>query len=117
MKTNNGKNRIKAVIIGGGITGLSACCYLQKEFNHLVDITLIESAPFLVGKMRTKRIDLNHEVFIIDAGPELLVTRKSEAWELALELGLGDQIIDLGSETKNIYVLDKDKPKKIPLSP
>jgi oxygen-dependent protoporphyrinogen oxidase len=105
------------VVIGGGITGLSACWYLQTRSEEPLDITLIESSQVLGGKMVTKKISKNGNNFIIDAGPESFVTRKPEAWELALELGLEDQIIDPGSETRNMYVLDGGVPKKIPLSP
>ena len=104
------------VVIGAGITGLSVCWYLQTQSETPLEVTLIESSHSLGGKMITSQINGEEGKFIIDAGPELFVTRKPEAWELALELGLEDQIIDPGSETKNMYVLDDGRPKKIPLS-
>jgi oxygen-dependent protoporphyrinogen oxidase len=105
------------VVIGGGITGLSACWYLQTLSDEPLNISLVESSSFLGGKMVTEKINENGNTFIIDAGPESFVTRKPEAWELALELGLEEQIINPGSETRNMYVLDGGTPKKIPLSP
>jgi oxygen-dependent protoporphyrinogen oxidase len=82
-----------------------------------LEITLIEAGDTLGGKMQTNRAVMDSGKIIIDAGPELFVTRKPEAWNLSIELGLEDQIVDPGSETKNMYVLDGGKPKKIPLSP
>jgi oxygen-dependent protoporphyrinogen oxidase len=114
-ETGNKPNNV--VVIGGGITGLSACWYLQTRSEKPLNITLIESSSFLGGKMVTEKVSENGSTFIIDAGPESFVTRKPEAWELALELGLEDQIIDPGSETRNMFVLDEGIPKKIPLSP
>ncbi len=105
------------VVIGGGITGLSACWYLQTQSTAPLKITLIEGSNKLGGKMLTKKIDIDEGAFIIDAGPESFVTRKREAWDLANELGLKNQIINPGGETRNMYVLDGGKPKKIPLSP
>ena len=107
----------KVIVIGGGITGLSAAWYLQTLSDLPIEVTLIEAGPVLGGKMITKTIAAEGGDLIIDAGPESFVTRKPEAWELAVELGLADEIINPGSETRNMYVLDSGQPKKIPLSP
>jgi oxygen-dependent protoporphyrinogen oxidase len=111
------KNAYKVIVIGGGITGLSAAWYLQTLSGGKIEVTLIEANPYLGGKMITKTIATEGGDLIIDAGPESFVTRKPEAWELAMELGLEDEIINPGSETRNMYVLDGGQPKKIPLSP
>ncbi len=107
----------KVVIIGGGITGLAAAWHLQSYSEEALEITLIEAAPFLGGKMHTRTLQKDGASFIIDAGPESFVTRKPEAWQLAQELGLDGQIVNPGSETRNMYVLDEGTVKKIPLSP
>lgn len=112
-----GETPYKVIVIGGGITGLSAAWYLQTLSEGQIEITVIEANPYLGGKMITKKITVEDGDLIIDAGPESFVTRKPEAWELAVELGLKDEIINPGSETRNMYVLDSGKPKKIPLSP
>ena len=114
---NPEENTIKIIVIGGGITGLSAAWYLQTLSDQQIEITLIEADQALGGKMITRRITSESGDFIIDAGPESFVTRKPEAWQLALELGLEDEVINPGSETRNMYVLDAGVPKKIPLSP
>lgn len=108
--------REHVVVVGAGITGLSAAWYLQAG-EPAPAVTLIEASDFLGGKMVTRSVESDNGEFIVDAGPESFVTRKPEAWELALELGLEDQIINPGSETRNMYVLDGGVPKKIPLSP
>lgn len=46
----------KAVIIGGGITGLSAAYFLQnkaRESGQDVSITIVEASERLGGKIRT----------------------------------------------------------------
>lgn len=110
-------NSPHVVIIGGGITGLSAAWYLQTRSEKKLRITLIEADEKLGGKMVTRRVISDLGKFIIDAGPESFVTRKPEAWDLAIELGLKEEIINPGGETRNMYVLDGGVPKKIPLSP
>jgi oxygen-dependent protoporphyrinogen oxidase len=107
----------QVIVIGAGITGLSACWYLQTQTENPPNIALVESSASLGGKMVTQSIQERGDTFIIDAGPESFVTRKPEAWELALDLDLEDQIIDPGSETRNMYVLSGGTPKIIPLSP
>lgn len=114
-KSQNKHRRV--LVIGGGITGLSTCWHLQTQAARPPEVTLLESAPNLGGKMTTAYLRDENGTFIIDAGPESFVTRKPEAWNLALELGLEDQLTDPGSETRNMYVLDGGEPKEIPLSP
>lgn len=105
------------VVIGGGITGLSASWHLQNKSQTPLKITLVESSPELGGKMSTRKIINDRGSFVIDAGPEVIVTRKPEAWQLALALDLEDQIVNPGNETKDMFVLDGGEPKEIPLSP
>lgn len=102
------------VIIGGGITGLSAAWEVQKTNNTY---TLIESADRWGGKVDSRTLHVDGSRFIVDGGPESFVTRKPEVWELANELGIIDQVTDPGAETKNIFVLDGGKPYPIPLNP
>lgn len=115
---NDAKNTPwKIVVVGGGITGLSASWFLEKASRNPLEITLVEASHELGGKMSTKIKSSDQGSFVIDAGPEVMVTRKSEVWQLALELGLEEQIVNPGTETKDMYVLDGGKPKQIPLSP
>ena len=44
------------VVIGGGITGLSAAWYLQTGSQRPFKITLVEGSPALGGKMTTRKI-------------------------------------------------------------
>ena len=111
------KNNNEIVILGGGITGLSAAWELQCDGNP-VRYTLIEKADRWGGKIETIRLPgSNGREFISDAGPESFITRKPDVWDLAVELELEDSVLDPGSETRNMYVLDGGKPVEIPLQP
>lgn len=104
------------IIIGGGITGLSAAWEAQKTLAP-GQITLLESSPRWGGKIVTETIQLGEARFIVDGGPESFLTRKPEVWELANELGLLEEVTDPGSETRHIYVLDGGRPAAVPLTP
>ncbi|WP_088072824.1 protoporphyrinogen oxidase [Gottfriedia luciferensis] len=82
----------KVVIIGGGITGLTAAYYLKQEKlkNNLpIDIQLIEGSSKLGGKIQTIRKD----GFVIERGPDSFLARKTSAYRLAENLGIEDKIV------------------------
>lgn len=102
-------------IIGGGISGLSAAYFLEKQARAAgrpLKTIVIESAPQLGGKIATSQQD----GFIFEGGPESFVTRKPEAWELCHELGLQDQLVGTANAGKN-YVLHNGRPQIVPTNP
>ncbi|MDX1378104.1 MAG: protoporphyrinogen oxidase [Anaerolineales bacterium] len=102
------------VIIGGGITGLSAAWEAQQRG---LSYTLLEASGRWGGKVVSTEVRMNDSRFLVDGGPDTIVTRKPEAWDLTKELRILDQVEDPGSETRGIYVLDNASPQPIPLSP
>ncbi len=106
----------RVAIIGGGITGLSAAWELQK--NTQVDITLLEATAHWGGKIVTDLVPTpDGGQFLIEGGPDSFVSRKPELWALAQELGLGEQVVNPGSETRHMYILERGRPVAVPLSP
>ena len=104
------------LIIGGGITGLSAAWEIQRARPDL-SYCLIEASGHWGGKVVSQMIETQGKQFLVDGGPDTLVTRKPETWALTEEVGLVDQVTVPASETKNIFVLDGGKVFPIPLSP
>lgn len=101
----------KVVIIGGGITGLSAAYYLQKEIeaNKLpISITLVESTSRLGGKVQTASKD----GYVIEKGPDSILARKESASRLIRELGLEKKLVRNTSGTS--FILLKGKLYSIP---
>lgn len=101
----------KIVIVGGGITGLSAAYYLQKEIkekNLPYEVKLVEAGDRLGGKIRTVKKD----GFIIERGPDSFLERKKPAGKLADELGMTDQLVRNG--TGQAYILVHNKLHKMP---
>ncbi|GGB51744.1 protoporphyrinogen oxidase [Virgibacillus dakarensis] len=99
------------VIVGGGITGLTAAYYLQKEIkaNQLpYDVKLVEASHRLGGKVKTYRRD----GFTIEQGPDSFLERKKPAVKLIKNLGLRDQLVRNG--TGQSYILVGNKLHKMP---
>jgi oxygen-dependent protoporphyrinogen oxidase len=104
-------NKKNIVIVGGGITGLSAAYYLQKEIkekNLPFTVQLIEASDRLGGKIKTKK----KNGFIIEQGPDSFLARKEPAVRLAKEIGLENDLIRNG--TGQSYILVRNKLHKIP---
>ncbi|ASF38730.1 protoporphyrinogen oxidase [Halobacillus halophilus] len=101
----------RVLVVGGGISGLTAAYYLQKEQkqkNLPLDVQLIEASDQLGGKIKTEKRD----GFTIERGPDSFLARKESAARLAEEVGLGDQLVPNG--TGQSYILVNGKLHKMP---
>ena len=88
----------EVVIIGGGISGLSAAYYLSKAG---IGSTIIERRPRLGGVIQTERI----QGCTLEAGPDSYLGIKPAATELIREIGLGDDIIGSNDHLRITYVV------------
>lgn len=92
------------VIIGGGIAGMSTA-YALQERARLAGIplacTLIEAQERLGGVILTERVD----GFVIEAGPDSLLTQKPWGLELCQTLGIGERLIGTNDRQRTIYIL------------
>ena len=103
----------KIVIVGGGITGMSAAFYTKKWFDERqipVELTLIEKSETFGGKIRT----LHREDFIIERGPESFLARKMPIMTLVKELGLEDELTATNPQARTSYIVHKGKLHKMP---
>mgnify|MGYP003288223175 CR=1 FL=1 len=92
------------VIIGGGIAGLSTAYALQERgraTGRPVACTLIEASQRLGGVIFTEQVD----GFVIEAGPDSLLTQKPWGLELCQTLGIGDRLIGTNDRQRKIYLL------------
>ena len=100
------------VIIGGGITGLSAAFSLQKEIEAKqlpYRVKLIEASNRLGGKIKT----MKKNGYTIEQGPDSLLSRKPAIVELTKELELDDEKIH--NETGQSYILVNNQLHKMPV--
>ncbi len=104
-------NRI--VVVGGGIAGLSAAYYAQKNIPD-AHVTLIESASQWGGKITTDRVAFEDGQFIIEGGPDTFLASKPWGVALCKELGLGERLHGTNQNKKNTYVLNKGRLLPLP---
>ncbi|MBV8847849.1 MAG: protoporphyrinogen oxidase [Bryobacterales bacterium] len=96
-----------AVIIGGGISGLSAAYDLARAgFPH----TIIEKRPRLGGVIETHRL----EGCILEGGPDSFISQKPEALALIKDLGLESDVTGSNDRTRTTYILKHGRLVKLP---
>lgn len=78
------------VVIGGGITGLSAAWYAISRATAPVSVTVIEESSSTGGLIRTSPFA---GLAAVDEGADAFLTRVPWALALAKEVGLGDEIV------------------------
>lgn len=81
-----GASAMTVVVVGGGITGLTAAYTLGRAG---IPTLLVEATDRLGGKVRTEQVD----GFLVESGPDSFITYRPAALELCRELGLDDAII------------------------
>lgn len=102
------------VVLGGGITGLSAAYYVKKlseEQNIPVTIQIIEKSDVLGGRIQT----VERDGFIIEKGPDSFLARKLPIIELTRELGLEDELVGTNPEARANYIYLNKKLHPMPL--
>jgi oxygen-dependent protoporphyrinogen oxidase len=97
----------KVLIVGGGISGLSAAYYLNQAG---IRPTLIEKASHLGGVIRTS----TQQGCVIEAGPDSFLAAKPEAMDLIREAGLADQVIGSNDHLRITYILKHGKLVPLP---
>jgi oxygen-dependent protoporphyrinogen oxidase len=104
------------VIVGGGITGLSAAYYLLRTAREAaipLRALVIERDERLGGKIRTDIIGQQRQ-FIIEGGPDAFLAQKPWASDLARDLGLGDELLPINVRKPATSVLVHGKPIPLP---
>lgn len=76
----------RVLIVGGGITGLSAAFELSRAG---IPTLLVEASERLGGKVGTERVGS----FLVESGPDSFVADRPAAIQLAQELGLGNRLV------------------------
>jgi protoporphyrinogen/coproporphyrinogen III oxidase len=98
----------RIAIAGGGISGLATAYQLARDG---VECTLFEASDRLGGIVETVR----SQGFVIECGPDSWVTEKPWARELAVELGLEDQIIASNDQSRRTYVQQGSEAQLVPI--
>ncbi|GAA5521995.1 protoporphyrinogen oxidase [Aliifodinibius salicampi] len=96
-------------ILGAGISGLSTAYALsQKNIN----VTVYEKEAVVGGAIKTASIN----DWLVEEGPNTLMIKSPELWELLDSLGLNDIIVEANNIAKKRYVVKNNRPIPLPLS-
>jgi oxygen-dependent protoporphyrinogen oxidase len=101
------------IVIGGGITGLSAAFYasrIARAAGLAPRITLLEGGRRLGGKIET----LRRGELVIERGPDSFLARKLPIIELSKDLGFEQELVALNPKAKKTYILRGGKLHRIP---
>jgi oxygen-dependent protoporphyrinogen oxidase len=97
-------------VIGGGITGLTAAFYLQKQG---VPVTLYEVAARVGGAIQS----LTRDGYIAEFGPNTILETSPKVGRLVTDAGLASRRMDPAREASARYVVRYQRPVAMPGSP
>ncbi|WP_223069891.1 protoporphyrinogen oxidase [Paenibacillus caui] len=103
----------KIVIVGGGLTGLSAAFYIRKYYREKglnPQITVLEKGKKLGGMIET----LHRDGFVIEKGPDSFLARKTAMIDLAKELELDHELVQQNPQSKKTYIVSRGKLHPMP---
>lgn len=81
----------RLLVVGGGITGLAAA---WEGIQRGAEVTVVEASGRFGGKLVTEHVD----GLTIEHGPDAVVAYRPAALALAAEVGLGEEIVEVGPD-------------------
>ena len=100
----------RLIVIGAGITGLSAA-YAALRLRPETQVTVLERSLHVGGCIVTEHQD----GFVLDGGPDSFLKTKPAAIALCRQLGLEGELISVREAGRNVYVVHDGK--LLPLPP
>jgi oxygen-dependent protoporphyrinogen oxidase len=95
---------MRAVVVGGGISGLAAAWALVEAGAE--SVTVLEADERFGGKIRTTPFEGDP----VDEGPDAFLARVPHAVALARALGLGDELVSPGTGAASLWLDGALKP-------
>jgi oxygen-dependent protoporphyrinogen oxidase len=100
---------MKVVVVGGGLAGLTAA-HRIGELSPGADVVVLEGSERAGGLLGT----IERDGFVIDTGPDSILSEKRAAIELATRLGVGDRIVGTLPHHRGAYVVHRGRLEKVP---
>lgn len=100
----------KALVLGGGIAGITAAVALQMRG---VEPFLIEKSPRIGGSIRT----FSRDGFLAEGGPQTFVVEEKRLFDFLRETGVLAQAEDAAPAAKKRFIVRDGKPRVVPMSP
>ncbi|PON13812.1 protoporphyrinogen oxidase [Candidatus Entotheonella serta] len=106
-------SRKQVVVIGGGITGLTACYRLHRHASERglpLEITLLEAGDRVGGILATTHED----GVLLEHGPDCFITNKPWGVQLCEELELQEEMIGTSTEHRRSFIVRDGKLCPVP---
>jgi len=103
----------RALIIGGGISGLSTAYYLREKALWArvdIEVMLIEKERTFGGCIVTEKAD----GFVIEGGPDCFLSEKPWTIRLCEDLGLAHRFLCTNEENRKVFILSNGRLHELP---
>lgn len=103
----------RIVVIGGGISGLTAAYRIHQRLSILgrpTELYVFEAAEQMGGVIQT----IKHDGFLLEQGADGFLTEKPKALELAKDLGISRELLETRKGNRRSFVLHKGKLVPVP---
>jgi len=95
----------RMAIIGGGISGLSACFFAKQKFGDTIDLVLYEKDHRLGGAIGITR----ENGYVADWGPNGFLNREPLTLEFVRQIGLQDKLYPSNSKSEKRFIYHNDR--------
>lgn len=100
---------MRIVVAGGGLGGLSLA-HRVGELAKEHEVIVLESSARAGGLLGT----IERDGFVIETGPDSILSEKRAAIELASRLGIADRLVRTNDEHRGAYVVSRGRLEKVP---
>ena len=104
--------KTRVAIIGGGITGLAAAVWLERD-HGIDDVVVVEAAGAAGGKIRSK-VDAGTT---LEEGPQGFLDNAPDTLELASIVGLNDALVQADESAADRFILRGGRLRRVATSP
>lgn len=116
MTDKNKTGKFRAVVVGGGLSGLAAAYLLQEEAKDAginLEMTLLEGEPRLGGKIGT----LDESGFRCEIGPNGFLDNKPYTLDMCLRMGIEDRLLKSNDSARKRYIYSDGRLHQLPEDP
>ncbi len=104
--------RTRVAIVGGGITGLAAAAWLDKD-HGIDDVVVVEATGAAGGKIRS-RVDAGST---LEDGPQGFLDNAPDTLEMASLVGLDDALVQADESAADRFILRGGRLRRVATSP
>ena len=105
-----GAPHLDVAVSGGGVAGLAAA-HRVLELAPSAEVRVFEAGPRPGGWLQTERTD---EGYVIDRGPDSILTEKPAAMRLAERLGLAAEVVATEPGAHGAYIVHDGRLERVP---